>query len=113
MGRDIDGANGIECSSHIRDRVRDDFPLEAELATEDGRELIQNLNADHATRENHLPRHLTLVLPALGVDQNIRVEGTPSSGVGLVPIEPIAFGHGPSARAASVRLPAIGAHLLR
>ena len=74
MGRDIDGANGVECGSHIRDRVRDDFPLEAELATEDGSELVQNLHTDHATRENRLPRHLTLVLPALGVDQNVRVE---------------------------------------
>ena len=39
MSPDINGANGVECGSRIRDRVRDDIPPEAELAAEDGCEL--------------------------------------------------------------------------
>ena len=64
---DIDWANRIERCSHVGNGFGDNLPFEAELAAEDGSELVQNLHADYAARQDHLSRHLTFCAVALGV----------------------------------------------
>ena len=74
VGNDINGANRIECCSHIGDGVDDILPFEVELAAEDGSELVQYLHADYAAGQDHLSRHLALGASALGINQDVGVE---------------------------------------
>ena len=74
VGNDINGANRIECCSHVGDGFGDILSFEAELAAEDGSELVQNLHADYAARQDHLSRYLALGAGALGICQDIDVK---------------------------------------
>ena len=71
---DGNGTNPVRCDAQIRQGFADRDPLKTGLAPRHGGTLIQNLNADDTAHEDRLPDSLALVLRALGLDQQVRVE---------------------------------------
>jgi hypothetical protein len=71
---DVDGTNRAERRADIGEGVGNHRPLQAELAAQDGRELVEHLHADDATSQDDLPRGLALRVGSVRVDEHVGVD---------------------------------------